>query len=270
MIADQGREDVPPEVVGRVPGLIGVQGLHQDVGAEEVVAHGGQGQVGLAGDRLGAPGFLGEPGDAAILVHRQHPEGRGLGQGHRPGGHRDVRLLDLMVVDHLPDVHPVDVVRSEDGDVFRVGAADQVQVLVHGISRSPIPDSPSAHLGRHRDDEVVQEDAAELPPLLDVLHQGLGLELDQDVDAGVDEVAQDEVDDPVLAGKGNGRLGPLGREGPQTSPLAARQDDPQHPHALLPPVAEPHGAGSPRWCPAPSPERSPGLGSAPAWSYYRI
>jgi hypothetical protein len=57
---------------------------------------------------------------------------------------------------------------------------------------------------------MVPQQAGGLPALAQVLQQGLAPELNQHidgVDAGVDQIAQDEVDDPVPASERNGGFG---------------------------------------------------------------
>src|SRR5579884_1788435 len=64
----------------------------------------------------------------------------------------------------------------------------------------------------------------------DVVDQRLGLVLHEDVqrvDPRVDEVAQDEVDDPVLAPERHGGLAALLRQRVETLALAAGQHDPE-------------------------------------------
>ena len=135
----------------------------------------------------------------------------------------------------LIDVHAVDVIAAEDRHHVRVGLLHQVDVLVDGVGRALIPGlSGRAHLGRHRNHELRLQQAAELPALAQVLQQRLAAELRQHVDrvdSGVDEVAQDEIDDAVLAAKGNGRFGPLLGERIKPRSLAAGQHDAQHPNA---------------------------------------
>ncbi len=116
-----------------------------------------------------------------------------------------------VIFDHFGDVHPVDVIGTEDRDDIRLGLFDEVDVLVDGVRRAAIPGLPvRAHLRRHGDDELIAENVAELPTVLQMQQERLALELHQDVDgkdAGVDEIAENEIDDPVLAAKGHGRLG---------------------------------------------------------------
>ena len=117
----------------------------------------------------------------------------------------------LVRVDHVRDVHPIDVIGAEDGDDVRLGLLDEVDVLVDaGVGCSPIPCfGGGAHL-RHGNDELVFQDAAVLPAFAQVLEQALASELREYIDginARVDEVAEDEIDDPVLAAERDGRLG---------------------------------------------------------------
>src|SRR5262249_10153006 len=105
------------------------------------------------------------------------------------------------------------------------------------VGRAPIPRlAGRSHLGGDRDDEVALEEAAELPAVGEMLEQRLALELGQDVDrvdAGVDEVAQDEVDDAVLASERDRGLCPLLGEREEPGSLAAGEYDSED--------AEPHG-----------------------------
>ena len=61
-----------------------------------------------------------------------------------------------------------------------------------------------------------------------MLEQRLAAELGEHVDrvdAGVDEIAEHEIDDPVLASEGNCRLGALAREGEKAGSFAAGEDE---------------------------------------------
>ena len=128
----------------------------------------------------------------------------------RDGGDGDFGALLHVVFDHAGDVHAVDVIAAEDGHHVRIGLLHQVDVLVDGVRRALIPGFVlGAHLRRHRDDELILQQAAELPALAQVLQQRLAAELRQHIDrinSRVDEVAQHEVDDPVLAAEGTAGL----------------------------------------------------------------
>jgi hypothetical protein len=65
-----------------------------------------------------------------------------------------------------------------------------------------------------------------------MLEQRLAAELSENVDrmdSGIDEIAEDEIDDPVFASERNCRLGAFAREGKQPSSFAAGEYDAQHP-----------------------------------------
>jgi hypothetical protein len=64
-----------------------------------------------------------------------------------------------------------------------------------------------------------------------MLEQRLAAELGEHidrVDSGVDEIAEDEIDDAVLASEGNRRLGAFPSEGKKPGSLAAGEYDAQH------------------------------------------
>jgi len=135
-------------------------------------------------------------------------------------------------IDHASDVHTVDVVAAEDRHHVRVGLLDEVNVLKDGVGSSLIPGFVlRTHLCRHGNDEVALEQSAELPSLAQMLQQRLTAELGEHVDRvdpGIDEIAEDEIDDPVLASKGDGRFGPFIGKGCQARSLAAGEDDAQY------------------------------------------
>ena len=89
---------------------------------------------------------------------------------------------------------------------------------------------PAAHLGRDRR-HVVAEQRRHAPGPADVKVEAVALVLGEDHDpqeAGVGQVRQDEVDEPVLAAERHRGLGPI--EGQRHQPLAfaAGEDDGQH------------------------------------------
>jgi hypothetical protein len=89
-----------------------------------------------------------------------------------------------------------------------------IEVLVDRIGRAAVPTLVDALLGRHHVDVFAQARLEEAPAALDVADQALGLVLRQHADAaqaGVDAVAEREVDDARLSGERHGRLGaPVG------------------------------------------------------------
>ena len=147
-------------------------------------------------------------------------------------GDRDRRDGDAgadleVVLDHLARVHVVDVIGAEHADDVGALVADEVEVLVDRVGRAAEPVRAATHLRRHRR-HVVAEQRGEPPRLADVAVEAVALVLREHDDlqvAGVGEVRQDEVDDPVAAAVGHGRLGPVGSQRRQPPALTAGQDD---------------------------------------------
>jgi len=151
---------------------------------------------------------------------------------HGNGGDGDCGALLLVILDHAGDVHAVDMVAAEDGHHVRIGLFYQVDVLVDGVGRALVPGfTGRAHLGRHRNNELVLEEASELPALAEVLQQRLAFELGEHVDgvdARVDEIAEDEVDDAILPAEGDSGFGAFLGQRVQPGTLSTGQHDSQH------------------------------------------
>ena len=137
-----------------------------------------------------------------------------------------------VVLDHAGDIHAVDVISAENGHHVGVRLLHQVDVLVDGVGRSLVPGfAGRAHLRRNGNNELGFQQSAELPAFAEVLEQGLAAELGQHVDridAGVDEIAQHEIDDAVFAAERDGRFGPFPGKRIKPGSLTAGEDDSQH------------------------------------------
>ena len=147
--------------------------------------------------------------------------------GHRARRHRDVGVVLPVERHHLVHVHPVDVVRAEDGHQVGVEVVDQVEVLEDRVRAAAEPHLADPHLRRDDGDEVVGHQAARLPRDAQVLDQRLRHVLDEHVereDPRVDEVGQDEVDDPVAPAERHRGLAALPREGLETRAPAPGED----------------------------------------------
>ena len=233
----------PMSCAGVRVGRVLLERVDEHVGGEDVVAHRGERLVGGVGEAGRVGGLLEELLDRdAVGGGLDHAELVGLlarhpdaGDGHAGAG-LDVRL------DHLRGVHPVDVVGAEHHDDVGPRVVDQVHRLVDRVGAAEVPLRAAALLGRHRGD-VVAEQRRHPPGHRDVPVERVRLVLRQHRAlqvAGVDEVRQREVDQPVAAAERHRRLGPVERQRHQPLALAACQDDPQHlRHALRPSDAEP-------------------------------
>ena len=193
---------------------------------------GGVGQPGRVG------GLLEELVDReAVRGGLDHPELPGLLAGHPDAGDGHAGAgLDVRP-HHLRGVHPVDVVGAEDDDVLGPRVVDEVHRLVDRVGAALVPPRPAPLLGRHRGD-VAAEHRRQPPALRDVPVERVRLVLRQHRDlrvAGVHQVRQHEVDQPVGAAERHGGFRPVQRERHQPLPLATGQDDAQDArHALDP------------------------------------
>ena len=87
---------------------------------------------------------------------------RCFGSRRPKGGDSDTRSVLDVVVQHLPRIHPVDVISTEHEDVLRLFIVDQIEVLEQSVSRPREPLGATTHLRWHRGD-VVAEHARQAP-----------------------------------------------------------------------------------------------------------
>ena len=138
-----------------------------------------------------------------------------------------------MLVDHLPDIHAIDVIGAENGDQFGIVPFEQIQILIHAVGGALVPIFSRAHLRRHRNDKMFAEKIGRAPATVQVFQQGLRFELGHDInrqDAGVHEVRQHEIDDTVAAAKRHRGFRPVLRQWIKTLAPSACHDYAQHVH----------------------------------------
>src|SRR5688572_22859934 len=135
-----------------------------------------------------------------------------------------------MLLDHLRWIHPVDVIRTEHANVFRLFILDQIEVLIDGVRRTLEPSFPKTHLRRNAH-HIIVEERRHAPRHRNVAIETVTLVLCEHSDtpyAPVYEIAESEINEAIIAPKGNSRLGAISREGMQSFALAASQHNPQH------------------------------------------
>ncbi len=216
-LADEVGDDVPAHVVlGIEPFGVDVEGIHQRVGIENVVAHGGQELGGISGQARSCGGLLHKCGDLlrVLLVHLDHTELVGHVQRLAHGGHSCLGAAENVLLHHLGEVHAVHVVRTNHNYDVGVGVMDQVQGLVDGVGAAEEPALADALLrryGRH----IVAQLRGHPPGLGNMAVKAVGLVLGQDHDlqvARIHQVGQRKVDQPVTAGKRHSRFRPVCRQ----------------------------------------------------------
>ena len=205
-------------------GIAAFQRVQQHLRIEQVIAHRGIGMAGPIrhGRRVGRL-FL-EGADAAVGIGVDDAEAGGLLQRHRQRRDGGAGAFFQMEIDHLLDVHAVDVIGAEHQHQIRAVLPDQVDVLVHRIRRALEPFLPAPHLRRHHGDEMFLQQRRQHPGLAHVFDQRLRLVLHQQidgVDAGIDQVGEHEIDDAIARAERHGRLGTLRRQRMQARTFAA-------------------------------------------------
>src|SRR5919106_4974347 len=107
--------DRAPEVVlGAAAGIVSKH-LYKGLRVKDVVTHPRVGAGCVGGHGLRPCGVFLEADDTFILVHFDDAEAARRLDGHWQGGYRGFRPLDPMKVDHLIDIHAIDMVGAKDG-----------------------------------------------------------------------------------------------------------------------------------------------------------
>ena len=231
-LGDERRHDVAAHVVLRaLQRGVGVDGVHEHVGVEDVVAHAREDLVGGVGQAVGVGRLLEEGADLGRLVGLDVDDAELVVIGDRlpDGSHGHAGAGLDVLLDHLGEVHPVDVVGADDDDDVGLLVGDRVEALEDRVGTALVPGLVDALLGRDGCD-VVAEHRRHPPGAGDVPVEAVRLVLGEHDDlevAGVDDVGQREVDQPVDASERDRRLGAVRRERHQPLPLPAREHDDQ-------------------------------------------
>ena len=123
-----------------------------------------------------------KPQNRAVLVGFDYAKFARQRLLHRNRGNRNLRRLLHMELDHVANVHAVNVVGAKDAHQIRIRLLNQVHVLVDRIRRAPIPElALVAHLRRNRDHKVIFQQAGELPAIAQMLQKALTFKLDQHI-----------------------------------------------------------------------------------------
>ena len=129
---------------------------------------------------------------------------------------------------HLLIIHLIDVVAGENEHIVWVIELDKADILIDGVGGALVPGAlvPLLHIGGQDMDAPVRPVQV---PGLSVSNVAVELQRlilgkhSHRVDAGVNAVAQGEIDDAEFSPEGDGWLCHPGRQGPQAASLAACQ-----------------------------------------------
>jgi hypothetical protein len=142
-----------------------------------------------------------------------------------------------MILKEADVVHLADVIPGKDQNLSWIIPFDQKKILPDGVCRASVPVKPRALLRRNGLEEVSDPPFENIPTCLEVFVEGLGFVLRQDNDLvhlGVDAIAQREVNEPVNASKGDGRLRTIPGERHQPLAPSTRHDEGQRVFHLKP------------------------------------
>ena len=85
------------------------------------------------------------------MIPKREPSLSGTGNG----GYRSQSFLFLVELRHLADVHFVDVITAENGQLFRTKVVNEVQILENSIRCTVVPALVVIlHLGRNWHDKL--------------------------------------------------------------------------------------------------------------------
>jgi hypothetical protein len=112
-------------------------------------------------------------------------------------------------IGHLPHIHAIDVIGRKHGDDVPGAALQDVEAAMHCMRGAFEWPGRRAVVRQNHIEFATRRFARRCPHRINVLDQGGGFVLRQQVnriDPGIDQVAEDEIDDPVVLRKMDGRL----------------------------------------------------------------
>ena len=205
------RGDVAAHVVLGVGSLlIERQSLEQGLGVGNVVTHGSQNLVRIVRQTGGGGRLLLEVLDhvRVIGIDLNHTELVRFLDGLADTGHGELSTGLDVLLNHLFEVHAVDVVGTHYHHDVRLDILDDVDGLVDGVGGAEIPMLAETLLRGHRGD-VRAKQRGETPDLGDVAVKRVRLVLGEHHDLtvpGVHQIAQREIDQTIHTTEGNGGL----------------------------------------------------------------
>jgi len=155
-------------------------------------------------------------------------EAGGVPLAHRKRGDGDLRVVCHVLAHQFAEVHAVELITAEDEKVLMIALEKVAHVLTHGICGALIP---ALAIGRLLRGEHLDKTAGELVEAVGAVQVAVqrgAVELGENINlaqAGVDAVADRQVDDPILPRKRNSGLGTILCQRKEPSARAAPHHD---------------------------------------------
>ena len=187
---------------------------------EYINAHARQRFRWLARHGGGMGWFFGKIGDTPVLVYAEDAKGARLFQGNLDACDRHVRRFFDVVGQQLSIIHLVNMVPTQDQNVFRVMPPKDIDILIHRIGSPLVPGFLYPLLRWQQFDELLKAAVKKAPAMLDMADQALRLVLRghaYPANAGIDAVGKGKIDNPEFAAKRHSRFGPPVRKLPQAA-----------------------------------------------------
>ena len=205
------------------------QHRNEDVGIEDIDAHRGRNLCRIVGRaQISLLRLFLEADDPAVAIDLDHSKMTALCRVHQDGRHRHIGARLVMLLQHEPVIHLVDVIAGKNHHVLGLLRADGINILLNRIGRPHIPVfAYPLHRGQYLD-ELTDLTPENIPTLADVAVQRERLVLRQDVNAvqaGVQAVRKGDVNDAVDAAEGDGRLGAVAGQRIKTLTRASGEQD---------------------------------------------
>ena len=216
----------------KIPFVV-VQQLPQHLRVEDVDTHAGEIPLLLVHggaqfiQRGRVAGLFHEARDLLGIVHLHDAEAAGLMALHRLGRDRHIRARGHVLLDHVGDVHAVQLIAGEDHDQLRILVHEVAEILPNRVGRSLEPRLRNHRLHGGQDLHIPLRKLVEAVRALNVPVQGNAVELREQedlADPAVDAVADRNIDQAILARDRHGGLCPVAGQRQQPLPLSTAHD----------------------------------------------
>ena len=224
------RGDVAAHIMLGVFGLfVECQSLEQGVRVGNVITHGSEDGVRIIRQASRGLRLLLEAFDHARVfrINLDHAKLVGLADRLANTRNRELRTGFDVLLHHLLEVHTVDVVGADDHHNIWLHIFDDVDGLIDGVGRAEIPVLAETLLGRNRGD-IVAEQRRETPHCGNMPVERMGFVLGEHHSlhvAGIDQIAQREVNQSEHTAEWNGRFCSVPGQRHQTSAFTTCKND---------------------------------------------